>query len=202
MNDEVRQRCVGVLRHVLAQEKGETRVCAAEFLLTLDYRDGVVEAFAAELPKADTQPGARIGVWRVMARAATDDKRRAVWIAKIREVFLDTAAPDRVAAIEALAELGYQVRPAGDAQLTHEALQDQGPLAVYARWVLAANLISVPVSYVLMRGWLRDFPYRITLGWGIFAGAVAATLIIAQLTVIGQAVRAARTNPADVLRNE
>lgn len=72
----------------------------------------------------------------------------------------------------------------------------------YTRWVLAANLVSIPVSYVLMRGWLRDYPYRIPLGWGIFAGAVAATLVIAQLTVIGQAVRAARTNPADVLRNE
>jgi len=72
----------------------------------------------------------------------------------------------------------------------------------YARWVLAANLVSVPVSYVLMKGWLRDFPYRIPLGWGIFAGAVAATLLIAQLTVIGQAVRSARTNPADVLRTE
>jgi predicted permease len=72
----------------------------------------------------------------------------------------------------------------------------------YARWVLVANLISLPASYVLMKGWLRDFPYRIDLGWGIFAGAVAATLIIAQLTVIGQAVRAARTDPAEVLRNE
>jgi putative ABC transport system permease protein len=72
----------------------------------------------------------------------------------------------------------------------------------YARWILAANLVSVPVSYVLMKGWLRDYPYRIHLGWGIFAGAVAATLIIAQLTVIGQAVRSARTNPADVLRQE
>jgi putative ABC transport system permease protein len=72
----------------------------------------------------------------------------------------------------------------------------------YTRWVLAANLVSIPVSYVLMKGWLRDYPYRIPLGWEIFAGAVAATLVIAQLTVIGQAVRAARTNPADVLRNE
>jgi predicted permease len=72
----------------------------------------------------------------------------------------------------------------------------------YTRWVLAANLVSIPVSYVLMKGWLRSYPYRIPLGWGIFAGAVAATLVIAQLTVIGQAVRAARTNPADVLRNE
>jgi ABC-type antimicrobial peptide transport system permease subunit len=72
----------------------------------------------------------------------------------------------------------------------------------YARWVLIANLVSVPVSYILLKGWLKDYPYRISLGWGLFAGAVAATLIIAQLTVIGQAVRSARTNPADVLRNE
>jgi len=72
----------------------------------------------------------------------------------------------------------------------------------YARWVLVANLVSLPVSYVLMKGWLRDYPYRIPLGWGIFAGAAAATLIIAQLTVIGQAVRSALTNPAEVLKYE
>jgi putative ABC transport system permease protein len=72
----------------------------------------------------------------------------------------------------------------------------------YARWVLVANLISIPVSYVLMKGWLRDYPYRIPLGWGIFAGAVAATVLVALLTVIGQAVRAARANPAEVLKYE
>jgi putative ABC transport system permease protein len=72
----------------------------------------------------------------------------------------------------------------------------------YARWILAANLVAVPVSYFLMKGWLSDYPYRISLGWWIFAGTVAATLLIAQLTVIGQAVRAARTNPADVLKYE
>jgi predicted permease len=72
----------------------------------------------------------------------------------------------------------------------------------YARWVLVANLLSIPVSYVLMKGWLRDYPYRIALGWGIFAGAVAATVLVALLTVIGQAVRAARTNPSEVLKYE
>ena len=72
----------------------------------------------------------------------------------------------------------------------------------YARWVLVANLVSIPVSYVFMKGWLRDYPYRITLGWEIFAGGVAATLLIALLTVIGQAVRSARTNPAEVLKVE
>jgi putative ABC transport system permease protein len=40
----------------------------------------------------------------------------------------------------------------------------------YARWVLVANLISIRVSYVLMKSWLRDYPYRISFGWEIFAG--------------------------------
>jgi putative ABC transport system permease protein len=53
-----------------------------------------------------------------------------------------------------------------------------------------------------LKGWLRDYPYRIPLGWGIFVGAAAATLLIAQLTVLWLAVRAARTNPADTLHHE
>ena len=35
-----------------------------------------------------------------------------------------------------------------------------------------------------LKGWLRDYPCRIPSGWGIFAGAAAATLLIIQLTVL------------------
>ena len=72
----------------------------------------------------------------------------------------------------------------------------------YAKWVLAANAVGAPAAYFLMRGWLKDYPYRTPLAWWIFALAAAATLLVAQLTVIGQAVRAARTKPADTLRYE
>jgi len=72
----------------------------------------------------------------------------------------------------------------------------------YARWVLAANLLAAPVAYLVMKGWLRDYAYRIPLGWKVFAAAAAATLLIAQLTVTWQAARAAMTNPAEVLRSE
>ncbi len=67
---------------------------------------------------------------------------------------------------------------------------------------IVANLVAAPVSYILMKSWLREFAYRIPLGWGIFAGAAAATLLVAQLTVIGQAVRSALTSPAETLRWE
>ena len=72
----------------------------------------------------------------------------------------------------------------------------------YIKWVLIANLIAWPAAYFLMKGWLQDFPYRINLGIFIFLLAAGLSLIIAQLTVSFQAVKAARSDPADSLRYE
>jgi putative ABC transport system permease protein len=72
----------------------------------------------------------------------------------------------------------------------------------YVRWVLVANLLAAPAAFLIMKGWLRDYAYRIPLGWGFFAGAAAATLVVAQLTVAWQAVRSAMANPAETLRQE
>ena len=72
----------------------------------------------------------------------------------------------------------------------------------YAKWVLVANALGGPVAYFLMRSWLKEYAYRIPLGWGIFALSAAATLVIAQVTVSWQAVRAARTKPVETLRYE
>ncbi len=72
----------------------------------------------------------------------------------------------------------------------------------YAKWVLVANIIAWPVAYFLMRGWLQDFHYRIVLGLPIFLLAAAISVLIAQLTVSFQAVKAARSNPVNSLRYE
>jgi len=72
----------------------------------------------------------------------------------------------------------------------------------YAKWVLVANAVGGPVAYFLMRSWLRDYAYRTSIGWEIFALSAAATLAIAQLTVSWQAVRAAQAKPVDTLRYE
>ncbi|MBN2246429.1 MAG: cell division protein FtsX, partial [Candidatus Aminicenantes bacterium] len=72
----------------------------------------------------------------------------------------------------------------------------------YIKWVLIANVIAWPAAYFLMKGWLQDFPYRINLGIFIFLLAAGLTLLIAQLTVSFQAVKAARSDPADSLRYE
>ena len=72
----------------------------------------------------------------------------------------------------------------------------------YAKWVLVANVIAWPVSYFLMKGWLQDYHYRIGLGLPVFLLAAAISVLIAQLTVSYQAIRAARSNPVNSLRYE
>jgi putative ABC transport system permease protein len=68
--------------------------------------------------------------------------------------------------------------------------------------VAVANVIAWPVAFLVMRGWLKDFSYRISLSVWVFVFAGMVTLLIALLTVSFQAVRAAFANPADSLRYE
>ncbi|MDH4197283.1 MAG: FtsX-like permease family protein, partial [Candidatus Aminicenantes bacterium] len=70
------------------------------------------------------------------------------------------------------------------------------------RWVLFANLVAWPVAFLVVRSWLNDYPYRIKIGVEVFIIAGLATLTIALLTVIYQAVKAALADPTHSLRYE
>jgi putative ABC transport system permease protein len=72
----------------------------------------------------------------------------------------------------------------------------------FAALVLIAIAVAVPVAYIGLEQWLQTFAYRIDLGVGLFAAAGGAALLVALLTVSVQALRAARTDPAYVLRSE
>ncbi|HEV2355762.1 MAG TPA: FtsX-like permease family protein, partial [Puia sp.] len=63
-------------------------------------------------------------------------------------------------------------------------------------------LIASPVAWWGMKWWLRDYVYRIEVGWGIFAAAGLMVLVIAMATIGVQAVRAARANPSVSLRTD
>lgn len=63
-------------------------------------------------------------------------------------------------------------------------------------------LIAAPISWYLMQRWLEDFAYKIELGLGIFALALAGTLVVAALTVSYKALSAALANPVDSLKSE
>ena len=72
----------------------------------------------------------------------------------------------------------------------------------FVRPVLIANLIAWPIAWAVMRGWLAGFDQRITLSPLFFLLAGGGALLIAVLTVLGQAWRVAHAEPARALRYE
>ncbi len=72
----------------------------------------------------------------------------------------------------------------------------------FAKWVLVANLVAWPVSYLVMRNWLKTFAYRINLGLEVFLLSGALACAVALLSVGFQAVRAARANPVASIKYE
>jgi ABC-type antimicrobial peptide transport system permease subunit len=72
----------------------------------------------------------------------------------------------------------------------------------FTRLVGVAILVALPVSYGLARQWLSGFAYRIDLEAWYFIAAGLLALLIAFLTVGSQALRAARINPVECLKEE
>ncbi|MCJ7682018.1 MAG: hypothetical protein MUP70_14915, partial [Candidatus Aminicenantes bacterium] len=72
----------------------------------------------------------------------------------------------------------------------------------FVKWVIFANLIACPVAYFLGKSWLKNFPYAVGIGPGIFLLVALLTVSIALLTVGSQSVRAALADPVRSLRHE
>ncbi|MCG7751149.1 ABC transporter permease [Flavihumibacter cheonanensis] len=72
----------------------------------------------------------------------------------------------------------------------------------FLKLVSIAALIAFPLAWYAMNKWLENFAFKTSLGWWVFllAGCIAA--LIALLTVGGQAIKAAITNPIKSLRSE
>ncbi|TDX01260.1 ABC transporter permease [Dinghuibacter silviterrae] len=65
-----------------------------------------------------------------------------------------------------------------------------------------AVVIAAPLAWWVMQGWLRQFAYRVTVSPWILIVSGLGVALLAILTVSLQALRTARANPVDSLRNE
>lgn len=72
----------------------------------------------------------------------------------------------------------------------------------FFKWVIAANFFAWPAAYFAMQAWLQKFAYRAGTEIWIFLLAGAIGLVVAQLTVSLQTLRAASANPVDSLKYE
>jgi putative ABC transport system permease protein len=68
--------------------------------------------------------------------------------------------------------------------------------------IALAFLLGAPFSYWLMQQWLKDFAYRITPSLWIFLATGLCVLMVAILITSYHSLKAAMTNPVEVLKDE
>ncbi len=72
----------------------------------------------------------------------------------------------------------------------------------YTKLIALAFVIGAPIAWWMMHLWLQDFAYRVTPSIMIFALAGLGTMVLSVLITSYHSVKAALTNPVDVLRDE
>lgn len=68
--------------------------------------------------------------------------------------------------------------------------------------VAIAALIASPLAWYFMKQWLQDFAYKKAISAETFVLTFIACLAMATLTISWHALKTARSNPAETLRNE
>jgi putative ABC transport system permease protein len=72
----------------------------------------------------------------------------------------------------------------------------------FMQLIAVAAIIAVPVAWFSMNQWLQEFAYRIDIEWWMFLVPGFIAILIALITVCGQAIKAALANPVESLRSE
>lgn len=72
----------------------------------------------------------------------------------------------------------------------------------YTLQVATAGALALPLAYLAMNNWLQGYAYRINIPVWLLAGVLTGVIIIVLLTVLGQVLKAAGSNPAEVVKSE
>ena len=70
-------------------------------------------------------------------------------------------------------------------------------------WLVSVSaVVAFPFFYWVVSRWLEQYPYRVSVGAGMYVVLSGITILLVLLTVFRQVMRAANENPADVVKNE
>ena len=72
----------------------------------------------------------------------------------------------------------------------------------FMKLIFISAIIAFPIAWWAMHRWLLNYAYRIEISWWIFVAAGFLAMLIALLTVIFQAIKAAVANPVQSLKAE
>ena len=72
----------------------------------------------------------------------------------------------------------------------------------HALQVIMAGIVALPIAYYAMFRWLQGYAYRTNIPWWLLIGVLAVIVVVVLLTVLGQVLKAANSNPAEVVKSE
>ncbi len=72
----------------------------------------------------------------------------------------------------------------------------------YIMQVIIAGAVGLPVVYLAMNRWLQGYAYHTNIPWWLLAGVMVAVIAVVLLTVLGQVMKAANSDPAEVVKYE
>jgi putative ABC transport system permease protein len=72
----------------------------------------------------------------------------------------------------------------------------------FLKLVIIAILIASPIAWYVMNEWLKNFAYRTSINWIVFAITIVGAISIALIATGFQAIKAAIANPVKSLRTE
>ena len=68
--------------------------------------------------------------------------------------------------------------------------------------VIIADIIAFPLVYYAMHRWMQGYAYRTNIPWWLLPVVITVVIVIVLLTVLGQTLKAANSNPAEVVKSE
>lgn len=74
-------------------------------------------------------------------------------------------------------------------------------LKKYIVIALFANAIALPIAYLFCKKWLEQYPDPITIHVGIFLYILLTTIILVISTILCQIIKAAGSNPSEVIKS-
>lgn len=72
----------------------------------------------------------------------------------------------------------------------------------YTWLVIVAGVVALPLAYYAMHRWLQGYAYRTNIPWWLLAAVLIGVVVIVLLTVWAQVLKAANSNPAEVVKSE
>ncbi len=72
----------------------------------------------------------------------------------------------------------------------------------YIRMLLVAAIIAAPLGYLINNLWLQYLAHHVSFGAGTIVLGIFIVMVIGMLTITSQTMKAANSNPADILKYE